>query len=168
LNTLKKNVNDSSNAKKQLELEITREFDKIPLDIPTILQAPGSIEDLVLRSKDELFIPKFDGQVKVSGAVLMTTQVPYREKNSLKDYLNEAGGFSSRALRRKTYIVYANGKAATTSHFLFFKSYPKVLPGSEIIVPAKPETKKTSSAEVIGISTAIASLVGVVIALLRL
>ena len=88
--------------------------------------------------------------------------------NSLKDYLNEAGGFSSRALRRKTYIVYANGKAATTSHFLFFKSFPKVLPGSEVIVPAKSETKKTSSAEVIGISTAIASLVGVVIALLRL
>jgi protein involved in polysaccharide export with SLBB domain len=168
LTTLQKNVKDSSYANKQLVQEITREFDKIPLDIPAILQAPGSIEDLVLRSKDELYIPKFDGQVKVSGAVLMTTQVPYREKNSLKDYLNDAGGFSSRALRRKTYIVYANGKAAITSHFLFFKSYPKVLPGSEVIVPAKPETKKTSTAEVIGISTAIASLVGVVIALLRL
>jgi protein involved in polysaccharide export with SLBB domain len=168
LNTLQKNVNDSSIANKQLVQEITREFDKIPLDIPAILQSPGSIEDLVLRSRDELYIPKFDGQVKVSGAVLMTTQVPYREKNSLKDYLNEAGGFSSRALRRKTYIVYANGKAATTSHFLFFKSYPKVLPGSEVIVPAKPETKKTSTAEIIGVSSAIASLAGVVIALLRL
>lgn len=166
--TLQKNVNDSSNANKQLVQEITREFDKIPLDIPTILQSPGSIEDLVLRSRDELYIPKFDGQVKVSGAVLMATQVPYRSKNSLRNYVNEAGGFSSRAMRRKTYIVYANGKAAITSHYLFFKTFPKVLPGCEIIVPAKRETKKTSTAEVIGISSAIASLVGVVIALLRL
>ncbi len=168
LKTLQKNVNDTSNAGKQLTQEIAREFDKIPLDIPAILKSPGAIEDLVLRSRDELYIPKFDGQVKVSGAVLMITQVPYKSQNSLKDYLNEAGGFNSRALRRKTYVVYANGKAATTSHFLFFKSYPKILPGCEVIIPSKPETKKTSTAEVIGISTAIASLVGVVIALLRL
>jgi protein involved in polysaccharide export with SLBB domain len=113
-------------------------------------------------------IPKFDGQVKVSGAVLMATQVPFIASNGLKDYLNAAGGFSSRALRKKTYVVYANGKAATTSHFLFFKSFPKVLPGSEVIVPAKPENKKASTAEIIGISSAIASLAGVVIALLRL
>lgn len=168
LMALKKNVNDTSNASTQLAQEIIREYDKIPLDIPAILQNPGSIEDLVLRTGDELVIPKFDGQVKVSGAVLLVTQVPYRPKNSLKDYVNEAGGFSSRALRRKTYVVYANGKAATTSHFLFFKSYPQVMPGSEVIVPAKPETKRTSTAEVIGISSAIASLAGVVIALLRL
>ncbi|MBU3745356.1 MAG: hypothetical protein FGM61_12575, partial [Sediminibacterium sp.] len=152
LKTLQKNVTDTSASGKQLMQELVRDYDKIPLDIPAILQSPGSIEDLVLRSGDELVLPKFDGQVKVSGAVLMATQVPYQSSHSLKNYLNEAGGFSSRALRRKTYVVYANGKAATTSHFLIFKSYPKVLPGSEIVVPAKLETKKTSTAEIIGIS----------------
>jgi hypothetical protein len=159
---------DSGSSRGLLEQEISREYDKIPLDIPAILRNPGSVEDLVLRAGDELVIPKFDGQVKVSGAVLMATQIPFSESNSLKDYLNAAGGFSSRALRKKTYVIYANGKAATTSHFLFFKSYPKVMPGSEVIVPAKPENKKTSTAEIIGISSAIASLAGVVIALLRL
>jgi protein involved in polysaccharide export with SLBB domain len=168
LKTLQKNVSDTGNSKALLEQEVAREFDKIPLDIPAILRNPGSLEDLVLRAGDELVIPKFDGQVKVSGAVLMATQVPFIASNGLKDYLNAAGGFSSRALRKKTYVVYANGKAATTSHFLFFKSFPKVLPGSEVIVPAKPENKKASTAEIIGISSAIASLAGVVIALLRL
>ena len=165
---LEKNIADTSGSVRKLEQDLQREYDKIPLDIPMILRAPGSIADLVLRAGDELYLPKFDGQVKISGAVLMATQVPYREGNSMKDYLNEAGGFSSRAWRRKAYVVYANGKAATTSHFLFFKSFPKVLPGSEVVVPSKPEVKKTSTAEVIGISSAIASLAGVVIALLRL
>ncbi|MCA6472023.1 MAG: SLBB domain-containing protein [Chitinophagaceae bacterium] len=165
---LEKNIADTSVSVRKLEQDLQREYDKIPLDIPIILRSPGSIEDLVLRAGDELYLPKFDGQVKISGAVLMATQVPYREGNSMKDYLNEAGGFSARAWRRKAYVVYANGKAATTSHFLFFKSFPKVMPGSEVVVPSKPEVKKTSTAEVIGISSAIASLAGVVIALLRL
>jgi len=164
---LEKNIADTSVSVRKLEQDLQREYDKIPLDIPAILRAPGSIEDLVLRAGDELYLPKFDGQVKISGAVLMATQVPYREGRSMKDYLNEAGGFSSRAWRRKAYVVYANGKAATTSHFLFFKSFPKVMPGSEVVVPSKPEVKKTSTAEVIGISSAIASLAGVVIAILR-
>ncbi|MCA6498071.1 MAG: SLBB domain-containing protein, partial [Chitinophagaceae bacterium] len=164
---LEKNIADTSVSVRKLEQDLQREYDKIPLDIPIILRSPGSIEDLVLRAGDELYLPKFDGQVKISGAVLMATQVPYREGNSMKDYLNEAGGFSSRAWRRKAYVVYANGKAATTSHFLFFKSFPKVMPGSEVVVPSKPEVKKTSTAEMIGISSAIASLAGVVIAILR-
>ena len=41
------------------------------------------------------------------------------------------------------------------------------MPGSEVVVPSKPEVKKTSTAEMIGISSAIASLAGVVIAILR-
>ncbi|MFN7586540.1 MAG: SLBB domain-containing protein, partial [Bacteroidota bacterium] len=164
---LQKNITDTTGSLRKLEQDLQREFDKIPLDIPGIIKSPGSIEDLVLRAGDELYLPKFDGQVKISGAVLMATQVPYREGNSMKDYLNEAGGFSSRAWRRKAYVVYANGKAATTSHFLFFKSFPKVMPGSEVVVPSKPDVKKTSTAEMIGISSAIASLAGVVIAILR-
>ncbi len=164
-----RNTKDTAVTSKQMLLEdITRDYDQIPLDIPMILSSPGSIEDLIVRAKDELVIPKFDGQVKMSGAVLMTTQVPYRRKSSFKDYISDAGGFSGDAWRRKTYVVYANGKAATTKHFLFFKFYPKVLPGSELVVPKRSEKKNMSTGEIIGISSALASLAGVVIAILRL
>jgi len=163
---LEKSMKDSTS--RMIGEEITREFDKIPLDLPIIMQSPGTIEDLVVRSRDELFIPKFDGQVKVSGSVLLATQVPFQKKNSLKDYINEAGGFSADAWRKKAYVVYANGKAATTKHFLFFKFYPKVLPGSELVIPKKAEKKSVSTGEIIGISSALASLAGVVIAILRL
>lgn len=164
-----KNTRDTSvNAKKMLLEDITREYDQIPLDIPTILSSPGSVEDLIVRAKDELVIPKFDGQVKISGAVLMATQVPYQQNSSFKDYISDAGGFSGDAWRKKAYVVYANGKAAITKHFLFFKFYPKMMPGSELIVPKKTEKKGMSTGEIIGISSAMASLAGVVIAILRL
>lgn len=166
---LEKNSKDTAIAsRKVLEEEINREFDKIPLDLPAINASPGSIEDLIVRANDELFIPKFDGQVKISGAVLMATQVPFQQRNTFKDYVSDAGGFSAEAWRKKAYVVYANGKAATTKHFMFFKVYPKLLPGSELIVPKKTEKKSMSTGEIIGISSALASLAGVVIAILRL
>ena len=160
-------VKDSTNNNSLVE-DIRREYDQIPLDLAQIISNPGTVEDMVLRSKDELYIPKFDAQIKVSGSVLLTTQVPYRQKNSFKDYISDAGGFAAEAWKRKSYIVYANGRAATTKHFLFFKSYPKVMPGSEIVVPKKAERKSGSALEMISMASAVASLVGVVIAIIKL
>lgn len=157
-----------STTLRDLDQSSKKEFVRVPLDLPSIMSNPGSIEDLVLRLNDELVIPKFDGQIKISGAVLLETQVPYNAKNSFKDYISSAGGYSGDSWIKNSYVVYANGKAATTKRFLFFKSYPKVLPGSEIIVPKKPEKKGLSTGEIIGISSALASLAGVVIAILRL
>ncbi len=169
LKKAQKNIKDKDSSNTfSLGLEIKREFDQIPLDLTEISKNPGSVEDLILRTKDELHIPKFDGQVKISGAVLLTTQIPYKQRNKFKNYISDAGGYSAEAWRRKAYIVYANGRAATAKHFLFFKFYPKVLPGSEIVVPKKAEKKGTSIGETIGIASALASLAGVVIAILKL
>jgi len=153
---------------RNLDDGIHKDFVRVPLDLEDILNNPGSIQDLVLRMNDELIIPKFDGQVKISGAVLLETQVPYNPKSNFKDYISSAGGYSGDSWIKNSYVVYANGKAATTKRFLFFKSHPKIFPGTEIIVPNKPEKKELTTGEIIGISSALASLAGVVIAILRL
>lgn len=166
---IQKNINTKDTATlRDLEESSKREFVRVPIDLPSIMNNPGSIEDLVLRLNDELVIPKFDGQVKISGGVLLETQVPFNEKNRFKDYISSAGGYSGDSWIKNSYVVYANGKAATTKRFLFFKSYPKILPGCEIVVPKKPERKRMGTSEIIGISSAMASLAGVVIAILRL
>ncbi len=170
LKKVQKNIKtkDSTNNNSLAE-DIRRDYDQIPLDLAQIMSNPGgSVEDMVLRSKDELYIPKFDAQIKVSGSVLLTTQVPFRPENSFKDYISDAGGFAAEAWKRKAYIVYANGRVATTKHFLFFKSYPKVLPGSEIVVPKKAERKSGSALEMISMASALASLAGVIIAIIKL
>lgn len=151
-----------------LEEDLQKEFVRIPIDLMFIMTSPGSIEDLVLKANDELVVPKFDGQVKVSGGVLLETQIPFISGQSFKGYISNAGGYSGDAWKKNAYVVYANGKAATTKRFLFFRSYPKIQPGSEIVIPKKPEKKRLSSGEIIGISSALASLAGVVIAILRL
>ena len=163
----KKILKDSSGLA-ELETEKNTTFIKVPLNLDKILSNPGSEEDVVLKVGDEIFIPKYDGQIKVSGAVLLNTQVPYSKNNSFSNYITAAGGYSADAIKRKAYIVYANGEAARSSKFLFFTVRPKVRPGSEIIVPKKAEGKKVSTGELIGISSSIASLAGLIIALLRL
>jgi protein involved in polysaccharide export with SLBB domain len=163
----KKILKDSSSLS-ELEDQKKVTFIKVPLNLTGILSNPGSEEDLVLKVGDEIFIPKYDGQIKVGGAVLLTTQVPYSKNNSFANYITAAGGYSADAIKRKAYIVYANGEAARSKKFLFFTTRPKVRPGSEIVVPKKEAGKKVSTGELIGISSSIASLAGLIIALLRL
>ena len=166
---IQKNIsNKDTSTLRDLDEGLKKDFVRIPINLPSIMNNPGSVEDLVLRINDELVIPKFDGQVKISGGVLLETQVPYMPNYSFKDYISSAGGFGADSWRRRAYIVYANGKAATTKRFLFFKSYPNVRPGSEIVVPKRMDTKGMTTGEIIGISSALASLAGVVIAILRL
>jgi protein involved in polysaccharide export with SLBB domain len=163
----KKILKDSSSLS-ELEDQKKVTFIKVPLNLTGILSNPGSEEDLVLKVGDEIFIPKYDGQIKVGGAVLLTTQVPYSKNNSFGNYITAAGGYSADAIKRKAYIVYANGEASRSKKFLFFTTRPKVRPGSEIVVPKKEAGKKVSTGELIGISSSIASLAGLIIALLRL
>lgn len=156
LNKLKRIAKDSLETTSK---DIVRSYDKIPLDLSYILKNPGTNLDILVKANDELVIPKFDEQIRISGEVLASTQVPYSGNNSFKDFVNSAGGFTANALKSKSYIVYPNGKASSTKSFLFFKSYPKVLPGSEIVVPRKSERRATSIAEIAGFATIILSLV---------
>jgi hypothetical protein len=82
-------------------------------------------------------------------------------------YLDAVGGLDSKAWKKKAYIIYPNGKASVTSNFLFFKFYPKVTPGSQIVVPEKPETKKVSIGEIVSIASVLVGMAGVVIAITR-
>lgn len=165
---IQKKIKDTTAVDQGVLEEVKKEYDQIPLDLGNILKNPGSVNDIALKANDELYIPKFDAQVKVIGSILLSTQIPFDASNTYLDYINAAGGYSGDAWKRKSFIVYANGKAATTKHFLFFKSYPKVQPGSTIVVPKKEEKKSLNTGEIIGISSALASLAGVVIAILRL
>lgn len=160
--------NADSSTFKSLKEGINKDYVKIPLNLEDIMNTPGSIQDIALRANDEIIIPKFDDQVKINGAVLLESQIPFSSTYSFKDYISFAGGYTQAAWKKNAYVVFPNGKAATTKHFLVFKFYPKIRPGSEIVVPQKSERKTISTGEIIGISSALASLAGVIIAILRL
>jgi hypothetical protein len=62
-------------------------------------------------------------------------------------------------------VFYPNGQIARTRSFLFgiFRTYPKVVGGSEIVVPKRLERRKLTAAETIGITSAFLSLVSLLI-----
>jgi len=94
------------------------------------------------------------------GQLLNATTLRHQKNKSTKYYINNSGGFKSRADKSKTYVVYPNGQARATKKFLFFNIYPKVVAGSEIIVPEKLTKKSTIGAGTLtGIATSVATLV---------
>jgi protein involved in polysaccharide export with SLBB domain len=142
--------------------------DYVGIDLRKILANPGSNIDLILEQDDILRIPKQQQLVKVNGEVLFPSSVVYSDSKSLAGFVNNAGGFSSNALKRKAYVVYANGSVKSTHTFFFVKFYPKIKPGSEIIIPKKPESKAVSVSDIGGVLAALSSAAAVLIGVISI
>lgn len=152
----------------KVQEQIDRPVDQIAIDLVNILSNPGSRNDLILEEGDVITIPKEKMDVRISGQVLFPTRVVYDKKMKLNDYLGRAGGVADNARKGKVYVLYPNGNAAKTSTFLFWRNYPTVMPGAEIVVPKRHEVerRRLSTGEVIGITTAITSFAGVLLSLI--
>jgi len=138
------------------------EFVEIGLDVNEILKSNGELSqyNLVLKDGDEIIVPKFDNSVELNGAVQQATAISYYRGLTTKSAINKAGGFSPNAKKSAVYVIYQNGAIESTRSFLFFKNYPKLLPGSKIFVPQKPGTAgKTSVAEIVGYTTSLVSII---------
>jgi protein involved in polysaccharide export with SLBB domain len=158
---------DSIQNKLEKKLKEDLKYATIPVDWKAIVKDPQSNTNVILFPGDQIEVATFNEGVKVTGNVLLTSEIPYNRGRSLDYYLSAVGGVDNKGWKKKTYIIYPNGKAAVTRTFMVFRSYPKVTPGSQIIVPEKPEVKKMSTGEFISIAGVLASLAGVVIAILR-
>ena len=145
-----------NSALKKLKEEL--KFATIPLEWNKIVRNPNNRTNITLLPGDEIEVVDFSESVKVTGSVLLTSEIPYNSGRGVGYYLSAVGGTDGKAWKRKAYVIYPNGQAAVTGSFLFFKSYPKVTPGSQIVVPEKPLTKKMSTGEWVSIGSVITSL----------
>ena len=115
---------------------------------------------LPLLPGDSLFISRNDPFVEITGAVY-SPQLTRYESSSFKSYISAAGGVKNRASLAKAYIHYGNGINQKQTKFLFFRFYPRVTPGSKIIVPEMPEKEKgLSVTELSAITSIVSALVG--------
>jgi protein involved in polysaccharide export with SLBB domain len=133
----------------------------VVINLDQIMQNPQSEGDILLEMGDVLTVPKEFQTIRLLGAVTNPVMVRF-DKSGVSSYVAMAGGFAENAKKRRVYVIYPNGEVRQTKRFLCFKSYPKVQPGSQIVVPQKPERKGMSTAEVISSASAISSL-GVVL-----
>ena len=123
----------------------------VGIELDKALENPGSNSDIVLREGDKLVVPEYNGTVKISGDVMYPNTVAYEEGRNYRYYINEAGGFGTRAKHSKTFIVYQNGRVSVAGKH-------KVEPGCEIIVPSKPKSNGNALTNILGIGTSMASL----------
>lgn len=135
-----------------------KEQDLVGIDLEAILKNPGGPEDLFLQEGDIIQIPKELQTVRIVGEVLLPTTSRYIKTQGLKAYISRAGGFSEKARRSKSYVVYANGDAKRTHSVFGIKFYPTIEPGAEIVVPEKPQRERMSAAGWIGIASSLATL----------
>ncbi len=160
-----KNVVDETVAKKDTvknaalkKLKEELKYATIPVDWNKIARNPNNRTNITLLPGDEIEVVEYSESVKVTGSVLLTSEIPYNSGRGLNYYLNSVGGTDAKAWKRKAYVIYPNGQAAVTGSFLFFKHYPTVTAGSQIVVPEKPLTKKMSTGEWVSIGSVITSL----------
>ncbi|HCE58053.1 MAG TPA: sugar transporter [Prolixibacteraceae bacterium] len=131
--------------------------ERIAIDLKQIMTNPGSEADLFLNNGDRINIPEFMQTVKISGSVQNPFSIVYESGKNARYYINKSGGFNSDAHKRKTYVQFANGSTAVTKSFII-RSYPEVQPGSQVIVPKKPEKQNADSSRWLAIASVMASL----------
>jgi protein involved in polysaccharide export with SLBB domain len=150
--------NDTLKDKLTKKLKEDLKYATIPVNWEKIVKDKEHYSNVTLFPGDEIEVAVYNEGVKVTGNVLLTSEIPYRSGKGFKYYINSVGGVDNKGWKKKAYIIYPNGKASVTSSFLFFRSYPKVEPDSQIVVPEKPETKRMSTGEWVGIGSVISSL----------
>ncbi|WP_278623860.1 SLBB domain-containing protein [Parabacteroides gordonii] len=159
--------NKQSRDSVALSLENIKDY-SVGIDLEKALANPGTTHDVVLRDGDKLYIPQLQSTVKISGAVTYPNSVTYTKGMSVGDCLSQAGGYNDIA-RKYPIVIYMNGKVATTKKsFIFFKRYPKIEPGCEIVVPTKTQRdRKTGLAEVLSIASSTTSMAAMVTSIIN-
>ncbi len=143
-------------------------YNTIGVDLEKILKSPGSPNDLILQEGDSLRILKQLQTVQVSGAVYNPNVIPFIKGMRLKRYIGNAGGFTREAVKSNVYVVYGNGSVKKTTRYLFFRHYPRIEQGAEVMVPMKSKVRRgLSLLETVSISTAMSSLALIVITIVN-
>ena len=122
---------------------------------------------VVLKSGDILRVEKQNFNVSVSGEVQLDSEIPHKKGASLNYYIKSVGGKNKIADMSNIYVIYPNGRAKNTKTFLFFKNYPKISEGTQIVVPTKLEKTKVSVGELIGYTSALSSVAAIIISLIN-
>ena len=104
--------------------------------------------------------------VKISGEVYYPTIAPYQSNKNLKYYIQQAGGFTPYARKTGVLVIRPDGKAASVTHFLWFKFYPSVSPRSEIFIPQKIKSNRSKLS--IGELALLVSALGIIVNVLKL
>ena len=116
--------------------------------------------NIILHDNDIITVPRHPGVVEVQGAVYQPRFIQFYNKKSLKDYIEGAGGFTTKANKFDITVVHANGEVEIKK---LFRS-PTIREGSTIIVQLIEEKEDFDVTEFVSnIASLITSLATIVL-----
>ncbi len=134
----------------------------VGIQLDEAVNNPGSDKDVLLREGDRIYVPEYNGSVKVSGDVMFPNTVFYEKGQNAKFYVKQAGGFGNRAKKSKMFIVYQNGTVGIA------KKGAMPEPGCEIVVPSKRHKEPFDFRTLTGITTPLTTIAMLIVALSKL
>jgi protein involved in polysaccharide export with SLBB domain len=141
--------------------QIYRKGVRVNLDLTNTSKDSLTRASMMLLAGDSIYVPRVIAFVEVSGAVNNPQLINY-DGHHFMYYINAAGGKTAHARLKGAYIKYPNGLNQPIRHFLFFRNYPTVKPGSHIIVPEKDPSPKfwgLGVGDIAGIASALTALI---------
>lgn len=134
----------------------------VGIQLDEAIKNPGSDQDVLLREGDRIYVPEYNGSVKVSGDVMFPNTVFYEKGQNAKFYVKQAGGFGHRAKKSKMFIVYQNGTVGIA------KKGAMPEPGCEIVVPSKRHREPFSIRDLTSVTTPLTTIAMLIVALSKL
>lgn len=143
------------------DLKEQKYFLEFGVDVESLFKTQGkkSKYNVILKNGDIISVPKIDNTIEVTGEVGQPTVLTFEKNMSALKAIQSAGGFNDLAKKSGAFVIFQNGNVKSTKRFLFFNFWPKLQPGAKVVVPTKlPNPNKTSFAEIIGLTSTLATL----------
>lgn len=151
-------VGDSIDVKK---LEVA-DMKYIGIDLEKAIANPGNDRyDIILQDGDLLTIPQYNNTVTINGEVRYPNTVAYQPGKGLKYYINQAGGFNMRAKEHRVFSINMNGTVSRV------RRAKDIQPGCNIVVPAKRERSRLTTAQTLSIFMSMASMAAVIVSAIK-
>lgn len=138
---------------------------KIIISFERLFNQKNKDRDVILKNNDYIYIPEKKNYIIMLGQVANPGQIEYRQELNVEDYIELAGGFGWRALKRDVRIIKAN-----TGEWIEEDDLEKLEPGDTIWIPEDPPGPKfwdvfTTSLQVLGqVAAIVAATVAVIVA----
>lgn len=137
-----RNINEGKIAETRAlaeELENAEALGRITVEAdPAILAAKPEL-DVLLEIGDRVYIPKRSLNVRVRGEVLSPASLQFRERKDPLTYIQEAGGFTFNADKRRSFVLYPDGSAQPLKVSSWNHKATFIPPGSTIVIPRDPK-----------------------------
>ncbi|MCJ9428724.1 polysaccharide biosynthesis/export family protein [Kordiimonas marina] len=107
----------------------------------TLAGSPEVAKNLLLESGDIIRIPRKSNLIMVHGDVLFPSAMTFEANRTPEDYINLAGGFVQQSSSSNVLVLHRDGTFDKLSQYRLDSHKTRILPGDEIFVLPRVQTK---------------------------